>query len=450
MLFFIVFLLFSVLILRLGVVQIVYGEDYKREIERTEDVTINNPVPRGKMYDTYGNIIVDNVPENAITYTNNGASQQEMLKVAERLAKLIDKDDKKVTERDKKDYWISTNPKKAEEKVPEKERKALQEKYEADEYDDKVYKLILERITEEDLNELTASDLEVLAIYREFISGYKFTPQIVKNKDVTQEEFAVVSENLQLLPGVDTTTDWERSYAYESTLRSVLGGVTSSDKGLPAEEIDYYLSRDYSRNDRVGTSYLEKQYEDVLHGQKAKVKNVTDQTGKIVSTEVITEGQRGKDLVLTIDMELQLAVEKVIEEELRAAKTFPGTNLLDRAYVVLMDPNTGEIKSLAGKKIVRDEKTGKTEMQDDALGTFTSTYTVGSAIKGATILTGYQTGAITPGTTFYDSPLKIGRQSFGSWKNLGTMNDINALKYSSNVYMFHTAIKMGGGKYIPG
>ena len=96
----------------------------------------------------------------------------------------------------------------------------------------------------------------------------------------------------QLLPGVDTTTDWERSYAYESTLRSVLGGVTSSDKGLPAEKIDYYLSRDYSRNDRVGTSYLEKQYEDVLHGQKAKVKNVTDQTGKIVSTEVITEGQK--------------------------------------------------------------------------------------------------------------------------------------------------------------
>ena len=40
------------------------------------------------------------------------------------LAKLIDKDDKKVTERDKKDYWITTNPKEAEEKVPEKERKA--------------------------------------------------------------------------------------------------------------------------------------------------------------------------------------------------------------------------------------------------------------------------------------------------------------------------------------
>ena len=48
MLFFVVFLLFSVLILRLGVVQIVYGDDYKREIERTEDITVNNPVQEVK------------------------------------------------------------------------------------------------------------------------------------------------------------------------------------------------------------------------------------------------------------------------------------------------------------------------------------------------------------------------------------------------------------------
>ena len=80
---------------------------------------------------------------------------------------------------------------------------------------------------------------------------------------------------------------------------------------------------------------------------------------------------------------------------------------MDRAYVVLMDPNTGEIKSLAGKRIVRDEETGKTEMQDDALGTFTTTYNVGSAVKGATILTGYQTGVIGQELHFYDSPLYI-------------------------------------------
>src|SRR3954451_14536001 len=167
MLFFAVFLLFSVLILRLGVVQIVYGEDYKREIERTEDVTVNNPVPRGKMYDTNGNIVVDNEPENAITYTNNGASQEEMIEVAERLAKLIEKEPDKVTERDKKDFWILKNKDKAEKKVPESEQTELETKYEnEDEFNDKVYKLTLERITEKDLNELTDEELEVLAIYR--------------------------------------------------------------------------------------------------------------------------------------------------------------------------------------------------------------------------------------------------------------------------------------------
>jgi penicillin-binding protein A len=66
MLFFVVFMLFSVLILRLGLVQIVYGEDFKREIERTEDITVNNPVPRGKMFDRNGKIIVDNTPLNAV------------------------------------------------------------------------------------------------------------------------------------------------------------------------------------------------------------------------------------------------------------------------------------------------------------------------------------------------------------------------------------------------
>ncbi|WP_415480478.1 peptidoglycan D,D-transpeptidase FtsI family protein [Bacillus infantis] len=445
MLFFAVFLLFSMLILRLGVVQIVYGDDYKREIERTEDVTVNNPVPRGKMFDSTGKVIVDNTPQNAITYTNKGASQEEMLKVAENLASLIQKDTEKVQERDKKDYWIIKNQDKADAKVTQKELDALKEKYEDDkEFNKKVYDLKLDRITEEELSSLTDKDLEILAIYRDFTSGYALTPQIVKNKDVTNEEFAVVSENLQFLPGVDTTTDWERYYAFGSTLQSVLGRISKSDEGLPAEKVDYYLARDYSRNDRVGKSYIELQYEDVLHGQKAKVKNITDKGGSLLKTETISEGQRGKDLVLSIDMELQKEVEKILEEELRAAKRSPGTALLDRAYTVLMDPMTGEILTMAGKKIVDGE------MQDDALGNITTTYNVGSAVKGATILTGYKEGVIQPGSVIFDGPLRIkGTPIKKSWKNFGPLDDINALKYSSNVYMFQTAIRIGDGVYKP-
>lgn len=132
-LFFAVFVLFSVLILRLGIVQIVYGEDFKREIERTEDVTVNNPVPRGKMYDRNMKTIVDNTPSRAITYTKSQSTKtKEMLMVAERLAKLISKDSeedlKKVRERDKKDYWILTNEELARGKIKEKEWAQYDEK----------------------------------------------------------------------------------------------------------------------------------------------------------------------------------------------------------------------------------------------------------------------------------------------------------------------------------
>jgi penicillin-binding protein A len=447
--FFVVFLLFSVLILRLGLVQIVYGEDFKREIERTEDITVNNPVPRGKMFDRNGKIIVDNTPLNAITYTKfQDSSTEEMLETAERLALLIDKDTSKVRERDKKDFWILKNPEKAKEKITDKEW----DLYDQDELDDKeIYNLQLDRIDPKvDLASLSQQDIETLAIFREFNSGYALTQQIVKNDNVTPEEFAVVSENLEALPGVDTTTDWERYYAFGNTLKTVLGKVTSSDEGLPKDKLEEYLARDYSRNDRVGKSYIELQYEDVLHGQKGKVKNVTDKGGKILSTEVISEGQRGKDLVLTIDMALQLEIEKIIEEELWIAKQNPKSALLDRAFVVLMDPHTGEILTMAGKQIGKNKDTNKPEMNDFALGNITTSYAVGSVVKGATILTGYNTGAIKPGSTQYDSPLLIkNTQPKSSWKNFGTINDLRALQVSSNVYMWKTVIEMANGNYAP-
>jgi cell division protein FtsI/penicillin-binding protein 2 len=444
-LFFSVFVLFSILILRLGFVQIVYGDNFRRELDRKENITINNPVPRGKIYDRNYHVIVDNVPKSAITYTNSGAGQREMLETAQKLAKLIDKKTDKVTDRDKKDFWIIKKPKLADAKITQKER-GLYSAKKLSERD--LYKLKLDRISANDLKQLTNEDLEVLAIFREFSRGYKYSSQIVKNENVTPEEFAFVSENLPSMPGVDTTTDWERLYKFDKTLKAVIGNVTNYEEGLPREQLDYFLSRGYSRNDRVGKSYLELQYEDILHGYKSKVKNITENDGTVTETQVISDGQRGRDLVLSIDMTLQQSVEKILAEELWKAKAFPGTSLLDRAYVVLMDPHTGEVLTMAGKRLVRNKETGRLEVQDDSLGTFTTSYNVGSAVKGATILTGYKTGAIAPRTIFNDTGIKIKDTPIKkSWTYLGDVNDVEALKKSSNVYMFHTAIRIGGGHY---
>ncbi len=442
MIFLVVFLLFSTLILRLGVIQIVYGDDYKRELQRTDAVTVSNTVPRGKMYDRNGDVIVDNTPLNAITYTKSqNTSQQKMLETAEKLSKMINIDTSKVSDRDKRDYWLIKNPKKAQKLITPAEQKKWDSK--------KIYQMQLKRVPASELN-YSQEDLKVIAILKQFNSGYAMTPQIVKNKDVSPEEFAAVSENLENLPGVDTTTDWERNYVFGDTLKSILGDVSSEQAGLPKDLAQQYLAQGYSRNDRVGTSYIEQEYENVLHGVKAEMKNVTDSSGKGISTQVVKQGQRGDDLVLTIDMDLQKQIEKIVEDGMWQQKQDPNSALLDRAYVVVMDPHTGEVLSLVGKKIVTDKKTGKEQMQDDALGTFTTSYAVGSAVKGATILTGYQTGAIHPNSTQVDEPLEIkGTPPKKSWKTFGEINDLRALQVSSNVYMWKTVIAMAGGHYVP-
>ncbi|MEC2395326.1 penicillin-binding protein 2, partial [Bacillus toyonensis] len=284
----------------------------------------------------------------------------------------------------------------------------------------------------------------VLAIKSKMTAGYQMAPQIIK-KDVSEKEYAKVSENLGNLSGIDASVDWERHYVNDGLFRSVLGNVSNADEGLPRERLDYYLVRDYSRNDRIGKSYIEQQYEDVLHGSKKEVRSIADKQGNTMRMETVSEGKSGKNLTLTIDMELQKKVEESIEKILKAYKG--SESMLDRAFVVMMNPKNGQVLSMAGKKLI--EKDGKTEVEDYALGTMTSSYELGSTVKGATVLTGFETKAITPGTYFYDAPMKFkGTKEKKSWKEFGNIDDLRALQVSSNVYMFNTALKIAGVDYV--
>ncbi|WP_374049603.1 peptidoglycan D,D-transpeptidase FtsI family protein [Neobacillus sp. OS1-2] len=462
MVFFVVFVLFSILILRLGELQIVFGDDFKREIEQKEIVPINSSVPRGKIYDTNGKLVVGNKPLKAITYTRSSTvTTSEMLNIAKRLAALISKDTeedfKSITKRDRQDFWIMKHPKLANAKVTDEDKARLQKKeLDKKEYDKEIYDLTRERITEEELNSFSNQELEVLAIFREMSSGTALSPHIIKNKDVTDEEYAIVSENLDSLPGVDTTTDWDRDFLYKTEdgngpLSSILGKVTSAKEGLPKDSLDSLLARGYSRNDRVGKSYLEQQYEDVLQGQKESVKNITDKSGNVLESQVYKEGKSGKDLLLSVDIDLQEKVDEIIQDKLGQARA--GQPYMDRAMVTVMNPKTGEILAMSGKQYAIDSETKKTEVRDFALGNMTTSYSMGSVVKGATVLTGYQTGAISPGDSLNDRPLKFkGTQVKKSWNTVGfgQINDLYALMRSSNVYMFLTAMKVGGQQtYVP-
>ncbi|WP_425505476.1 peptidoglycan D,D-transpeptidase FtsI family protein [Sporosarcina jiandibaonis] len=451
LLFLSIFILFSILILRLGYLQIVKSEEYVMALERKEEVSVNTSVPRGRIFDRDGRILVDNEPKNAITYTKTSSTTtQEMLDIAEKLALLIEQDTNRTTIGDKRDFWILNNKEEAAKKVTEKEIAKLEG--DASEIQREINRLTRERVTDEELNSFSKHELEVLAIYREMMSGYAFSPQIIKSGDVTEEEFAAVSERLGELPGVNTTTDWER---VRKSYNTILGTTTTPDQGIPSEQLEYYLTRGYSRNDRVGKSFIEQYYEELLQGQKTVVKNVKDRTGKVIETKTVQEGIPGKDLILTIDSELNSALEDIVSEKLLELKNGPNSQALNEAYLVMMNPKTGEILSLVGKRVARNKDTGKYEIRDYSFGTFSGAYMAGSTVKMATLLTGYQEGGARIGETKIDEGIKIANDNmkssvFNRSYNRIPMNDIEAIGRSSNVYMWKTAIGIGNGTYQRG
>ncbi|WP_311774172.1 peptidoglycan D,D-transpeptidase FtsI family protein [Listeria booriae] len=441
-LFFVIFILFSALILRLGVVQIVQGETYKRQLEETDDVSVTKNVPRGVIYDRNYNLLVGNSAVKSITYARSEKTPpSEMISVAKKLDKLITvTPDTKLTERDLQDYWILTH---------EKASLARLTKAEKNLDGAKAYKKQVENVTKADLDSLSSEDKRIATIYKKMTAGYALSQVAIKSKGVTDEEIAKVSENLESLPGVDTTTDWNRFYTYDETLRSILGSVSTEKQGIPSDKVDYYLAQGYSRNDRVGRSYLEAQYESVLAGQKSKSNSVLDSNGNIVETVEKYEGSKGKDLVLSVDVEFQKKVEEILKNNMQIGKASGGSDLFDRAFAVAMDPYTGQVLALAGQQI-----NNKGEYEDYSLGNFTTAYNMGSAVKGATVLGGIMDGAISENQTFYDQPIKFkGTKKKSSWFNRSgeggrTLDPIGALEISSNSYMYQVSMKMAGAKYV--
>ncbi|TLS37285.1 peptidoglycan D,D-transpeptidase FtsI family protein [Pseudalkalibacillus caeni] len=430
-LFLFVFILFSLLILRLGTIQIVQGEKYEQKTEQTENVVAKSSAPRGKMYDRQGRVVVDNKPTYTLTYIRSqNTDPSERLETAKVLADYIEKETDKLTERDLKDYWILTREEEAKAKLSEEEWEKLEDK--------KAYRLQLDRITEQDLNQITEPELEVAAIKREMDTGYALTSQVIK-EGLTAKEMAVISEHLASLPGVDIKMSAEREYPFGDTLNPIFGNLGPIQRASK----DFYVSRGYDLNDLVGKSFLEQQYEELLRGQKTKTKFITDKSGEPIGNPETIQGKRGNDLVLTVDMELQQGVEKIIEKNIREEAY---RYQVHSAYAIMMNPKTGEVLAMAGK-----EKDGKGGFIDKPYGTVYNAYEMGSAVKGASVLTGYNLGVISPGSVLVDTPLYIGETRKKSYTSngMGPINDLTALERSSNVYMFRIAMRAAGFDYVP-
>ncbi len=432
---------FVSLALSLYYVQIVKNNEFKDQLKELSQVIIDGgSSARGRIYDRNGKIIVDNKAVKTIYYKKElGVTTSEEVVMAYKVANLLDIDYSKLNDYDLRNFWVINNPRSAKQKITDEEWTLLEErKLTLDEIEQ--YKI--ERITKEELSEYSELDKEAAYVYYLMNNGYYYAEKNIKNENVTDEEYAAIATNSDALKGFGTKLDWEREYPYDSAFRTILGSVSTSDSGLPAELKDSYLAIGYSMTDRVGTSYLEYQYESILRGTKTKY--TIDDEGNYV---VLEEGQRGNDIVLTIDIELQKEIEKIIEDELiYTRKNDKYSNYFDRAFVVISDPNTGEILAMAGKQL--KEENGKYKVYDYSSGVINASITPGSSVKAASHMVGYVTGNLKIGEVRNDACIKIAATPLKcSYTTYGNINDVQALSYSSNTYQFQTAIKVGNGRY---
>ncbi len=434
----VVLLLFGILGIKLYTVMVVDAKDYKENLEELSYTTVEGTsAPRGRILDRNYNVIVDNKAVKSITYKKDkDISTSRMIELAYEVSPHLDLSYSSLTDRSKREFYLAKYPDQCNEKITKKEREKVKiGKLSTNDLEE----LKIERITEEELATFTDADLKAAYLYYLMNKGYTYDEKTIK-EEATDEEYAYIAEHNSELDGFNTVLDWERVYPYGDTFRSILGTVSTTTQGLPAEEKDEYLAKGYALNDRVGLSYLEKEYEEYLRGEKAEYEVVNSHELKLIK-----EGKRGNDIVLSIDINLQQELERILTEQVLKAKTEPNTEYYDHSSVVIQDPNTGEILAMASKKIVGDK------VVDNTTSILTSPITPGSVVKGASMLVAYNTGAVKIGEYMVDECIKVaGTPEKCSSKTLGRINDITALAKSSNVYQFKAAIRVNGQEYSRG
>lgn len=436
---FVVALLFIILFVKLYVVMIVDSSKYKKKLDKLSYNTVEgSSAPRGRIYDRNHNILVDNIAVKTIYYTKSKkVSSSEEVKLAYKVSPHLNLDLSKLTSRAKREFYVEIHPKIAKSKIKDSEWEKLKQK-KLDATD--IKNLKIERITDDEINSMNDSDNKAAYLYYLMNKGYAYDEKTIRTGDVTDEEYAYISENNEELTGFNTRLDWERVYPYGDTFKTILGKVSSASQGLPVEEKEYYLKQGYSLNDRVGISYIEKQYETYLRGTKAVYEVINSNELKLVS-----EGKRGNDIVLTIDINLQKQLEEILTDEVTKAKSEANTQYYDHSSAIVQDPQTGEVLAMASKQIVNGT------IVDNTSSILTSPVTPGSVVKGASMLVGYNTGAVKIGEYKVDECIKIkGTNEKCSSHTLGRIDDITALAKSSNVYQFKTAMRVAGYEYKRG
>ena len=448
LLFGVVFVLFLLLFARLTYMQVYNKSFYTKKLEDNSKYTVRIASERGQIFDAKGVALTTNQSKDVITFTrSNLVSSDTMKKVAEKLATMVTLTETKVTARQKRDFYLadSATYKRVVNDLPNDKK--------TDKFGNKlaeatIYNNAVDAVPDEAVD-YSEDELKIVYIYSQMNAVSNFSTVTLKTGDLTPEQIAIVAAKQKELNGITVAKDWER-HTVDSALSPLIGKVSSSEAGLPQEDAKEYLKKGYALNDRVGTSYLEKEYEEKLQGKHTVREITVDKEGEVASDKITQKGSKGNNLQLTIDLDFQKGVEDILGQQLSSEISENKATYSEGMYAVVMNADTGAVLAMAGQK----HEQGAQDFKANALGTITDVFIPGSVVKGATLTAGWRSGAIYGNQVLTDQPINIaGSAPITSWftdQGSRAITATQALEYSSNTYMVQIAIKLLGQQYVPG
>ena len=138
-----------------------------------------------------------------------------------------------------------------------------------------------------------------------------------------------------------------RVYLYPGYASHILGSVGP----IYAEEWDFYDAQGYPMNAIVGKDGCESAFEQYLHGRDGEMEIEVDQSGNLLSVKTLSDPIAGNDVYLTIDINLQIAAENALKENVEYVSTLTSNPLegalCNAGAAVAIDPNTFEVLAMA-------------------------------------------------------------------------------------------------------
>lgn len=287
---------------------------------------------------------------------------------------------------------------------------------------------------------------EELASFRKNLKRQRRFKPVALRTQLSEEEVAIFSAQQHLFPGVSVEARLSRYYPYASSLTHVLGYVAKINKRDLQKLVEAGQEANYAATHDIGKLGIEKYHEEELHGKVGYQQVEVNSQGRIIRTLDIDPPEPGKDIVLNIDLNLQLAVQKALEGQ--------------RGTVVMTSPKTGGVLAMYSSPsydpnlfvhgISSKNYNALLNSPDRPLinRATQGQYPPASTVKPLLGLVGLEDGVITKNTTIRDTGryrLPNVSHVWRDWKKWGhgKVNLSRAIQVSCDTFFYDLAYNLG-------